>query len=75
MNFFEKNVVEWTCENALNHYKKNNPQLSLKQLLDSINKDLKRISNNDPDALCREKAESIIVNWKVCLLHLRKKKQ
>ena len=67
MNFFEKNVGEWTCENALNHYKENNPQFSLKKVLDSINKDLKRISKNGSDATCREKAESIIFSWKVRL--------
>ncbi|CAG8547054.1 10626_t:CDS:2, partial [Paraglomus occultum] len=38
--------------------------LTLKQALDSINKDLKRISKYGSDAKCREKAESIIVNWK-----------
>src|SRR5437763_964541 len=54
-------------ENVLNNYKENDPQLSLKQALDSISKDLKQISKYDFDAKCREKAESIIVNWKVCL--------
>ncbi|CAJ0830335.1 5914_t:CDS:2, partial [Entrophospora sp. SA101] len=57
-------VGEWTCKNVLNHYKENDSQLTLKQALDSINKDLKRISKYDSDAKCREKAESIIVNWK-----------
>ena len=62
MDFFEKKVSEWTCENVLNHYKENNPQLSLKQVLDLINNDLKRISKYGSDAICREKAKSIIVN-------------
>ena len=65
--FCEKNIGEWTCENVLNHYKENDSQLTLKQALDSINKDLKRISKYGSDAKCREKAEFIIVNWKVCL--------
>ncbi|CAG8626092.1 6280_t:CDS:2, partial [Paraglomus occultum] len=42
----------------------NDSQLTLKQALDSINKDLKRIAKHGSDAKCREKAESIIVNWK-----------
>ncbi|CAG8682372.1 4474_t:CDS:2 [Funneliformis caledonium] len=64
MDFFEKKVSEWTCENVLNHYKENNPQFTLKQALDSNNKDLKRISKDGSDAMCREKAKAIIVNWK-----------
>ncbi|CAG8641735.1 2536_t:CDS:10 [Paraglomus brasilianum] len=64
MDFLEKNVGQWTCENVLNHYKENDSQLTLKQALDSINKDLKRIAKHGSDAKCREKAESIIVNWK-----------
>ncbi|CAG8622025.1 5646_t:CDS:2 [Ambispora gerdemannii] len=64
MDFFKTDVDEWTCENAIKYYRENNVQLNFNQILDTINKDLKRISKSGSDATRREKAESIIVNWK-----------
>ncbi|CAG8509284.1 15202_t:CDS:2 [Cetraspora pellucida] len=46
MDFFKTDVDEWTCENVRKYYRKNN----VNQILDTINKDLKRISKSGSDA-------------------------
>ncbi|CAG8586563.1 5236_t:CDS:2 [Acaulospora colombiana] len=48
---FFKTDEELTCENV-------------KQVLDYVNKDLKRNANDDSDATLKEKAQPILNNWK-----------
>jgi hypothetical protein len=67
MDFFgETDVRQWTCKNVIKHYKEKNVEYDLKQILDTVNKDIKRVAGSNKDPSRREKAQSIINKWKVC---------
>ena len=68
MDFFdETHVSEWTCDNAVEYYKKHISQYgSLKKILYDINIKLKQIvADSDSNSVRGETARYIIDNWKV----------
>lgn len=66
MDFFdETDVRQWTCNNVIKHYKEKNVEYDIKRIFDTVNKDIKHVVRSNKDPSRREKAQSILNNWKV----------
>ncbi|CAG8593522.1 10791_t:CDS:2 [Funneliformis caledonium] len=62
--FCKTNTSEWTCENAVEYYKKYiSPNEKLKKILYSINVELKQVLKAESDESCRM-AQYILDYWK-----------
>ncbi|CAG8659648.1 9198_t:CDS:2, partial [Paraglomus brasilianum] len=67
MDFYKSRAVEdWTCKNLVEFYRITSGQKDRKKLLDSINKDLKKVkeASSEFDPTRKRKAQRIIDNWK-----------
>jgi len=63
--FTETEVPEWRCDDAIQSYQKDFPQYVLKQILDTMNKDLKKMANSSTDQHRKSQAQWILDNWQV----------
>ncbi|KAG9293001.1 hypothetical protein G9A89_016363 [Geosiphon pyriformis] len=61
--FTETEVPEWRCDDAIQSYQKDFPQYVLKQILDAIKKDLKKMANSSTDQHRKSRAQWILDNW------------
>ncbi|CAB4373460.1 unnamed protein product [Rhizophagus irregularis] len=65
MDFFdETDVRQWTCNNVIKHYKEKNVEYDIKRIFNTVNKDIKHVVRSNKDPSRREKAQSILNNWK-----------
>ena len=68
MEFYKDSDPEtWTCTKVVEHYRTNMCMKELKQVLDYVKKDLRKVAaaDSDFDDVRRQKAHEILKTWKV----------
>ncbi|RHZ66598.1 hypothetical protein Glove_306g28 [Diversispora epigaea] len=67
MNFYKSTPIEkWSSTNIVEYYRKENLQQTLPKILDSVKKDLIKVTSADSDfdVERRKKAQNIVDTWK-----------